>query len=1559
VNPNDDVPNSQSDREEPKGDPRGAGRDRPEQGGPSRPRADTPWDAAADGPQDAPTGRAGPGSESGDARHATKKSDSESDSESESGRSRNPKQDIEVVCKPPPGRGRRRLLRFLVVLALLLLVGVVGVMAVLASDIPKSILIDALQKALGMRVDATSVSAGFFGHTTVDGVKLTIPLDDGPFVETTQIRVNHTALPLILFTGLQIKDLQVVAPAVHLRQTSSGRWNVADALGGIGGKSGGGGGDAAGGGGSGGGAARTKIPAIDIRGATLQVTDRTGRFSRVGPFDLLGLPDETAPDLVWKYSFNLPNQVSISGRAVTGGDWRNEAKILITDLKPLAGPFVGAANIPDLKLAARWEGKAGAGVEGRVDIESLLVNGMAARGTLGFAQSEGGKVTITPAGLQLFTGAGKTGGGGTPGGPATMPAATGPSQGTTTAPALAAGGGGQGPFAGPPLAVLAGGSIVYENSAVRAVDLVAQVGGGFAKVNASFSPASRGGEAVVTWVGVGMPAALSHEGTLKAKLNQNLSGEVELSADLDTRGHLVSAPARGWAGKVSVAGRGPGFDDLSVRVTVPQFTLASDRQQVPLDNLTAQISVSPKLGDRPGGPQQRLHPGPGVSLEWARIGESDRVAASGYFLPASATWALNFRGAKWPLPKVDAEGLGLTVDVAGDASAVHIHEVKVAGAESVLSLTGSYVASRAEKPLEVIATLDHKPPDTGRDAAAVGAKPLPRKLIWGALAGRGTITGTLEPVSLRMTGEMQGLNLRLFDRDVGNVSLKVKGEADAHQAMIIPDPAEPAIQLLGGKWTLAASHSLDQDTSFIDVGLADLPLANVGDMLDVEGLTGTADGKWTIYIPTFADMARQVSVAGGLRATGVKFAGLEVDQVDAKTSVEKGVFSIDPLEVRRKVGDLDGRFTGRASIAVENPKALTLTDLRLTDWPVTAPPSTFLTVNMSGPRVEVLLADPAATDPAARKWRVETGPLVVSSTVQVGDIDAGTVQLNAEMHGRTVHVPLLGARLFGSDMQAQATADLDDPNGMTATLVAKDIEPRELGKLIPPLRSLSGSFDLDLAVAPSKRSLALEPLEANLTLTSRDVVYRQQVPPPAIEDDAGDPVTNPSATGPAGSGRVGTGPATRPAYGSPATASIVVPVSAGTNPATNAATAAPVAAGGIRVGNGRFRLYTKLDERFSAERVVLADQSGVSVKPSPDVCPVPRTGPLPVNTLEVAAGELTFWGRMSRNENDRGIDGYTTVSSHLRIAARCIDLNQVMQAFKTDNKQTPGIVDGEIIVHGTNRLELETNARRARRAVVGTSVPAATNPATVPAKQAAAVTAAADPTSRHAGLGIDVVGPPTPTTTGPGAARPEAQRLAAPPPGPAAAATASSPTSAPGTLPAAEENDYVTQFVRAMQGEGTFRIRKSNLVNVGWIKALYNSLRIGQDPTQPTGSGEVRFRIEKSALYLTAFRYFSNGVEARAVGEITDLHKVRDAKLKLTAYGSIRTLKDVQIPIVRSVIPDLEAVLSAIQQNGLTIDVGGTLYKYNYRIIPFEELGKSLRELLVGDYREANRASPR
>src|SRR3954462_8887729 len=87
-----------------------------------------------------------------------------------------------TVTTPPRARARRHFfprrwsLRLLLLAALLIVIGVVATQLVLWSNVPRDLVLRQLQKQLGLRVSAASLTTGWLGNTQLHDVAIALPL---------------------------------------------------------------------------------------------------------------------------------------------------------------------------------------------------------------------------------------------------------------------------------------------------------------------------------------------------------------------------------------------------------------------------------------------------------------------------------------------------------------------------------------------------------------------------------------------------------------------------------------------------------------------------------------------------------------------------------------------------------------------------------------------------------------------------------------------------------------------------------------------------------------------------------------------------------------------------------------------------------------------------------------------------------------------------------------------------------------------------------------------------------------------------------------------------------------------------------------------------------------------------------------------------------------------------------------------------------------------------------------------------------------------------------------
>lgn len=148
-------------------------------------------------------------------------------------------------------------------------------------------------------------------------------------------------------------------------------------------------------------------------------------------------------------------------------------------------------------------------------------------------------------------------------------------------------------------------------------------------------------------------------------------------------------------------------------------------------------------------------------------------------------------------------------------------------------------------------------------------------------------------------------------------------------------------------------------------------------------------------------------------------------------------------------------------------------------------------------------------------------------------------------------------------------------------------------------------------------------------------------------------------------------------------------------------------------------------------------------------------------------------------------------------------------------------------------------------------------------------------------------------------------------------------------------------------GTGSLDIVESDLVNVPFIKELYNALRIGIGARKPNGYGSLDLQLDASRLDLTNVRYFNRGTEVRAELRVKDIWAGNTSPIEGSAIGTLRPLKDLKLPF----LADVDDVLNALQaQLGVqSVLIAGTVAEQKVRPVLFSELGAGFRGVLMGE----------
>ena len=155
------------------------------------------------------------------------------------------------------------------------------------------------------------------------------------------------------------------------------------------------------------------------------------------------------------------------------------------------------------------------------------------------------------------------------------------------------------------------------------------------------------------------------------------------------------------------------------------------------------------------------------------------------------------------------------------------------------------------------------------------------------------------------------------------------------------------------------------------------------------------------------------------------------------------------------------------------------------------------------------------------------------------------------------------------------------------------------------------------------------------------------------------------------------------------------------------------------------------------------------------------------------------------------------------------------------------------------------------------------------------------------------------------------------------------------------------QDYRNLYGQGRVELTESDLIGVDFIGFLYRRV-VGAEPQEPIGHGQVDVRFEAGALNVTSFRYFNRGFEVRATAVADDLWALGESPVNGTAFGTAQPLRGLRLPF----FSDVDRILEVIQRDAVSVRISGRLEDYNVEVVPFAEVGDTVRRMLLGDIRD-------
>jgi hypothetical protein len=149
----------------------------------------------------------------------------------------------------------------------------------------------------------------------------------------------------------------------------------------------------------------------------------------------------------------------------------------------------------------------------------------------------------------------------------------------------------------------------------------------------------------------------------------------------------------------------------------------------------------------------------------------------------------------------------------------------------------------------------------------------------------------------------------------------------------------------------------------------------------------------------------------------------------------------------------------------------------------------------------------------------------------------------------------------------------------------------------------------------------------------------------------------------------------------------------------------------------------------------------------------------------------------------------------------------------------------------------------------------------------------------------------------------------------------------------------------AAVGQGNLELTESDLVNNPIIGSVYDALRLTAPSLDPTGKGSIRLRLDQGALHLSRISYFNHGIDFYGNLVVEDLAAGQNSALTGTVLGSVRPLKNLDLPGTGT----FDRLLHSLQSAVSTFRVSGTLNEPKVTAASLDWAARTLRRLILNE----------
>lgn len=541
----------------------------------------------------------------------------------------------------------RRFIRYILLPAVALIVLlVIAVQIVLWTDLPRQIVLPGVERAIGLRLEAESMSIGWTGHTTLRDVRVALPLADQPFLTAPVVELEHASLPRLLLTGsLHLTGLRVTEPRLIVAQAPDGRWNVqqvAAVLDSVLGGPGPGGGGA-------GGAALT-LPDVSLVDALIEVRplDREALI-----IDDIDADAKVAGPLRYEAQLTIADVGRGDARMALAGPYQHEVGLFLEPSAENVGAVLGISPEP-ARLEGFWRGSFAEGrLNGRLTLRELRLAETVMQGPVELRYDDAAHaLTIEPIALMFNAG----------------------------------------PFVEP--ISLQGGQIVYTLGEQAQIDDLRVVYGAVdAIVVGDFDPLQQVGRLTARWRSGPRAIDTDQRGNAELTIARGITGRRLVRLELDSTGR---SPWASWTGRVELRAYGNDWTTMVGRVTAPSLSLRRSDKDYRLDGVTARLELS-----EGSLAMSELRLPDAVAPR--------RLSGEGHVELATGDWVASGFAESFSLPDVPFKIDELTLEATGDLVRAEFQSISVRARGVQARATGTYHFGDTDRALALKTTIDRAP----------------------------------------------------------------------------------------------------------------------------------------------------------------------------------------------------------------------------------------------------------------------------------------------------------------------------------------------------------------------------------------------------------------------------------------------------------------------------------------------------------------------------------------------------------------------------------------------------------------------------------------------------------------------------------------------------------------------------------------------------------------------------------------------------------------------------------------------------------------------------------